>query len=67
MRQRADKREREKYRQKVLLESDKSLKCIIGYIESTGKTARVFQNVKGSIKRYKQSDCVFDACMRAKG
>ena len=67
MRQRADKREREKYRQKVLLESDKNLKCILGYVEATGKRARVFQNIKGSIERYKPSDCVFDACMRAKG
>lgn len=31
------------------------------------KRARVFQNIKGSVERYKTSDCVFDACMRAKG
>tara|TARA_E500000318_G_C3459217_1_gene171959 strand:- start:134 stop:337 length:204 start_codon:yes stop_codon:yes gene_type:complete len=67
MRQRADKRERQKYRQKVLLESDKTLKCILGYVEATGKRARVFQNIKGSVERYKTSDCVFDACMRSKG
>ena len=67
MRKRADKKEREKYKQKVLLESNKSLRCVIGYVESTGKRARVFQNMKGTIERYKPSDCVFDACMRAKG
>ncbi len=67
MKKRPDKKEREKYRQRVLLESDKSLKCILGYVEVTGKTARVFQNIKGSVERYKASDCVFDACMRAKG
>lgn len=67
MKKRADKREREKYRHKVLLESDKTLKCILGYVEATGKRARVFQNIKGSVERYKTSDCVFDACMRAKG
>ena len=67
MRQRADKRDREKYKQKVLLESNKSLRCIIGYVESKGKRARVFQNMKGSVERYKPSDCIFDACIRAKG
>ncbi len=31
------------------------------------KRARVFSNHKGSVAKYKASDCVFDACMRAKG
>ena len=61
MRKRADKRTREKVFQ------SHNVKCILGYVETTGKRARVFQNMKGSIERYKPSDCVFDACIRAKG
>tara|TARA_S200002703_G_scaffold139727_2_gene130612 strand:+ start:521 stop:715 length:195 start_codon:yes stop_codon:yes gene_type:complete len=31
------------------------------------KRARVFSNHKGSVAKYKPSDCIFDACMRSKG